>query len=260
MIDNIVKLWPYASLAARWEDDRNLRNTDPTDFIFTTLKEWHTVRNFKLFKIKHKKCIDYSYLAEIDCSVDRKTIIAHLGTDNKAAWIRNIFGTLRGFFFPFNGMNPAFGIAGWRTYKTIYKYIKQHPYITRYPIYNVMHSRGVRGNSMSFFLAEHNIFTFNYGYCVPPIWTRKGLRLCKRKDLQITNIFSPGDPVDNLGFFKFKHYGNKVKLRRAKDWQMSNIPFGPHSYSAVTHNLIETYKTNTEAIEYLRKRAFVDEK
>lgn len=265
-MNDIVRLWPYVSLAARWEDDRNLNNIHPTDFIETTLKEWHTnsIHHLQIIPIGP----DISYLLEtdfiIDNNVQRVIIISHLGTDNKQAWKRNIFGTLMGFIRPFYGMNPAFGKAGHVAFNHLKDWFICHPHVKKgnIPIYNVMHSRGVRGIGMSLFFAQlHNIKMQNFAYCVPPIFTRKGMRLAKKYglDKRTVNIFNEGHLVGKTGFFKYKHSGGNVFLDKSKEWILSNLPIASYAYSAVTNNLKETYKKDNEAVEYLRKRSFVDE-
>jgi len=266
-MNDIVRLWPYLSLAARWEDDRNPNNEDKKDFIRTTLEEWHpgSVHHLEIYHIpigSKGNGSDTSYLAELGKGEDRHIIISHLGTDNKQGWVSNVFGTLLGFFKPYYNMNPAFGMAGHSVYNMFRQWFDCHPHAKQLPIYNVMHSRGTRGYGMSLFFAQINmIFTKNFGYCTAPIFTKKGIRLCEKYglDKRSVNVFNKGDIVDNTGFFKFKHCGGILELDVNEEWKMSTLPIASHAYSAVTHNLMETYKDDMQAVNYLRSRSFVDE-
>lgn len=268
-MNDIVRLWPYVSLAARWEDDRIFDNKDKSDFIDTTIREWHPgethhVEIFHLPIRNTKRNIvgyDTTYLAEVGSGNYREIIISSLGTDNKSGWFSNIFGTLFGLFKPFRGMNPAFGRVAWTMYEAISGWFDCHPHAKKLSIKNIAHSRGGRAVGMSLFLSQiKQILCSNYMYCIPPIFTKKGFTLCEKYGVHIRtlNIFQPGDIVDNTGFFRFKHCGKKLELKKDPEWFMSNLPIVSHAYSAITHNLMWTY-SDTESIEYLRKRSFVDE-
>jgi len=253
---DIIKYWPFVSLAANFKKDRDLKNNDPSDYIKTVLREW--LPEYSHFEQFHLGKLDYSYVVETEDFI----LLVHLGTQGGLfgpGWMSNIFG----YFYTSHGMQGEYYKAGKKTYDAMEYWIAKAQKFNK-TVVQVCHSRGTgRGKALAKLAVDHEYpKPLTLCYCPMPAHTKKGTKQYREAGLgECTySVIMNGDWVDNAGMFRFHHVGMKIKLPDV-EWLVQDLPTGGHAYSSVTQGLkkwIEDKKYYDEALRYLESKSFVD--
>jgi hypothetical protein len=235
---DIVKYFPYVALAEWRNNDRDNDPSDGSDYILDTLKKWHDNDVCEYTEYFPKPDFSYSF------KLKNEYLVVHLGTENKAGWVSNIFGNL----CIREGMRSGFRKAGYDTFEKTRHLLNQNTS----PVTQLTHSRGVRGVVSSYLAAKRygkRCRTFLYN--PPEVFTRKGKDAYEKLRIPTTSIIGCGDIVSKTGKIQnCVHVGNIVYLPEP-DWVIAKIPLiGNHAYSSDFKALMEMCTQNGDAEGY----------
>lgn len=258
-MNSICKYFPYVALMARYKQDAIMGNSDPTDYIKTTLENWHDEVKFFPFYPKYKyqslfkKREADGFLGIIELKYE--IIVACLGTDGLDEWGADVFG----YFRAWKGlMHSGYGYASEASFNLIKDYLFENAG-KKSPVFVGHSAGGPEACGIALLAAQKHICHGRvFAYNPPPGLTKKGVQAYKDVGLEetTTNIFAAhGDPVGIAGELKYNHVGSSLKLPPAKDEFMQKIPLGPHGYRSNFASLKEHAKkiNDQEALDWLMK-------